>query len=476
MLQTIAGLILTSGLALASAATAEGTADIDMSRDGTASLTLTKLTQPLQANEPGTGRGLGEEVLSALRPLAGVEFTLARLDDIDLTTARGWDSAEALVDAPVTRANQASVTVNGQDHPTTAIGGSLRTTGADGTIAWTDLPFGVYVVTEGDDTGANGIIAGTDPFLLTLPQPDSGGWLYDVHAYPKNSVSNLTQSVDDALAFTNDDIVTWTVTAKIPVMRPGTQLNRFQIADATGQGLAYRGARVAIRGSSGSPAPSGGDGYVLAAPAPGKNGSVTASFSGESASNLPQGGTVTLTVATNAVAGGILSPTATLAINDSEPLSATASTSWGHVRIRKTDTTTAQPIEGAVFEVCATDPGTGTCPAGAIATRFTTDRDGRSPDLLLKTGTYWLVEVRTPDGYAAETEPTRIDVVPGDDALIVDVVSQPTSHGLGAAIQRATAPTGSVAAATILLAMILATAGTALTILRRRRAAGTEKP
>ncbi|WP_345450262.1 SpaH/EbpB family LPXTG-anchored major pilin, partial [Arthrobacter gyeryongensis] len=166
----------------AGGAHAANTANIDPSKTG--SLTIHKYEKPATpTNLPSDGTALTPAQTAALTPMAGVTFTVQKVDNIDLTTNAGWAAAAALTPA------QAA----GQAGP-----GSTATTGAAGTATLGSLPLGLYLVTE---TGYPAGVTPSAPFLVTIPMTDptgGNGWMYDVNVYPKNAVTAATKTVNDA--------------------------------------------------------------------------------------------------------------------------------------------------------------------------------------------------------------------------------------------------------------------------------------
>ena len=146
-----------------------------------------------------------ESVPADATPLEGVTFQVDRVD-VDLTQRAGWDAARQMT--PETAATQldGSTSVNG-------------VTDENGILQFSDLPLGMYLVTE--TNAPQGVITG-QPFLVYLPMTvDSDGdgvldsWNQDVHVYPKNSTLTLDKEVTDAGAQAGD-IINYTITGTVP--------------------------------------------------------------------------------------------------------------------------------------------------------------------------------------------------------------------------------------------------------------------
>lgn len=138
--------------------------------------------------DPAQHNGSEINVPNSATPLAGVVFTLTRINDIDLTTSAGWQRAYAY------RTNLAAAA---------AAGGQTWTappTGTDGVSTLTGLPVGLYLLRQ-----ASAPIAGTTSVqtLLTVPMVSptrDGEWMYGVHVYPKGDVPQISKTVTDGNA------------------------------------------------------------------------------------------------------------------------------------------------------------------------------------------------------------------------------------------------------------------------------------
>jgi hypothetical protein len=142
------------------------------------SITIHKyaLDDPASAGAPGNG---SEQDVSKLpegaKPLAGVGFTVQKVRTIH-SAAHRKDSKEKRV-----RVGNVSYALD------TTFATASKTTGADGTAKFENLPLGLYLITE---QKSDKISKATPPFLVTIPT-DSGvlgsDLLYDVHVYPKSA-------------------------------------------------------------------------------------------------------------------------------------------------------------------------------------------------------------------------------------------------------------------------------------------------
>ena len=101
------------------------------------------------------------------------------------------------------------------------------------------LPIGLYLVTETAlPAEATNPAA---PFLVTLPFPTGPGSapanqsIYDVHAYPKNAVTDLTKTRVPAPANSvearNPDLIRSAINSDVPTLAAGDTLDIFTLTD-----------------------------------------------------------------------------------------------------------------------------------------------------------------------------------------------------------------------------------------------------
>lgn len=192
---------------------------IDAGKTGT--LTIKKLLGDPERGDDGathSGAPTGD-----VTPLAGAVFNIERLD-IDLTKLSGWSQLNDLVDNPQNIANF------NRHAEQPAEGKRSQTTGAEGEAAFSDVPVGVYVVTEQPRDG----YSTSAPFLVSLPYSDgqTGKWEYTRTVYPKNQELRPNKQVD-AQGATLGSNMKYTINAPVPA----GELNRFKITDQLVQQL-----------------------------------------------------------------------------------------------------------------------------------------------------------------------------------------------------------------------------------------------
>ncbi|WP_425956975.1 SpaH/EbpB family LPXTG-anchored major pilin [Xylanimonas sp. McL0601] len=433
---------LTVGLAAPTAAADPNPALPDASK--TATLTIHKHETPAGAK----GNGLETTVGSAA--IEGVAFKAERIADIDLTTNEGWSEASA-----VTAATAAAMPKD-----RTASG----TTNATGKIVFSNLDFGLYLVTE---TSTPAGIVPSAPFLVTLPlthPTDLNGWLYDVHVYPKNDAVSISKTVDDTNAYKLNDVVTWKISADIPEVDP----NRDGEIDADESGLltAYKiddvldtklklmgGTSVAL---SGTTPDFEGATYLVNAVDYTVTGTTTHQvvFTPSGVAKLIQAklldptNQVVMMVYTQVTAVGEIPNDATLyfngmrveageVINSKEVV-----TKFGGIVLKKQDADTSTPLSGAEFKVYKTE-AEAKSGVNAIATTAATGSNGtltidglRYSDWengkeLSSAREYWLVETKAPKGYELLAAPISFTVTSQVSEVTVPLTVKNVAHNAG---------------------------------------------
>lgn len=324
-------------------------------------------------------------------PLAGVEFTITPVETrngqpIDLDTEAGWNLIDGATIDNVTEANGYTF-----GDPITVV------TGADGTITQS-LPHGYYKVEE-TDPGPNNVVSPAQPFLVTLPLPQSGGkWLYDVNVYPKNKTNSTTPtkeiSAPTKLVLGSD--VTWTITAPVPPKAADDTYRSFTITDSLDPRLTCKSITV--------------DGFT-------EGTDYTATCSGQTANieftstglgKLQAGNNVVMNVVTTVTSlgdNGVIENEAVVTTNGSTVTTGKPSTNWGALEILKyADNDKAATLAGARLEVYDSRDGQ---PIAEI----TTGVDGTasislwvgSNDVTAKD--YYLKEIEAPAGYTLPQDP-----------------------------------------------------------------------
>lgn len=428
-----------AGVLVASApASAALPGNIDDARDGSSSITVHKHAQPSPAGDAGDG----SEIVGGLPdPLEGVEFSLYQLSGVDLSTEAGWDAAAAISAAidggaqPVPNGDPATaVSIGGVSYPVSAAG--TQETDAGGATTFGDLDFGVYLVVEGADNGDNNITTKASPFVVSVPfATGENTWLYDVHAYPKNSVTAISKSVTPPAPGSaedlNRDLVRWNVALDVPVLAPGGTFTTFNLVDTIAPAeltfvatppAGVDGNSFTVTDAAGDPL-TVPDGTFTWSPEPPSGNALTLSATPAGLTWLAanaQGGTVSASILTR-----LVTP-----IGDGEVTNNVV----GNVNDGTVETDAPAPVgELEIFKYANTAPGMQTGLAGAQFTLHTgtpaddtnrvvlngvdewgpTDADGYVKISGLAPGTYYLVETVPPTGYVLDATPREVTIVAG---------------------------------------------------------------
>ena len=240
----ITALLGAAGLVLAPGAHAapqnDNLGNPDLTRKG--SIIVHKYENPAW-NLENNGRKLTPP--ETAKAMNGVQFTIQKVDGIDLTKNEDWAKISELKYDEVTN----KVTYKGQDIALNATQ-TPQTTAGDGTATFGNLDAGVYLVREGD-TGEHKVIKKAQPFFVSIPFPskaeNKAEWIYDVHAYPKNTVSDDgTKTLREDNAKKVGDTVKWDIQYKVPALGKDETYTKVGIVDQLDRHLKYAGAVVTL--------------------------------------------------------------------------------------------------------------------------------------------------------------------------------------------------------------------------------------
>lgn len=364
---------------------------------------------------PGTGQEIPGGITGGI-PLEGAEFTATLIPSVDLLTPAGWTTAGQLT--PATAAPLAT----GDDF--------VATTDATGVASFgAELPIGLYLVEE--TVVPEEVTDPVAPFLVTLPFPTGSGgvpaneWIYDVHVYPKNSVTDLLKTrvtpAPGSVEARNPDLVRWAISATVPSLPAGTPLSQFVLTDEIDAealefvatpptGVVPTGVSVTnAAGAAVEFVPT--TDYTLATA--GDAQTLTFSASGRTKLAGLGGGTVTFTVLTRAIgvpANGLIVNTATSVVNGATE-TVNGSTPIGELTVfayaaPATPGGAQTPLAGAQFQVFLTEAdaqaGTNPITVGGLSS-WTSDANGQINIPALVPGTYFVREVVPPAGFQIPT-------------------------------------------------------------------------
>ncbi|WP_431075340.1 SpaH/EbpB family LPXTG-anchored major pilin [Microbacterium phyllosphaerae] len=419
-------------------------------------------------------------------PVAGVVFTAYPLLQggvpLDLSIATNWDGLESLSAGAACTAPAGFALGTGIPFdPTDAQGAA--------TVA---LAVGAYQVCETEAPAQ--IVDRSAPFIVTIPTPFEDGWVYDVHAYPKNGAGEIVKTIQPQQDTGLGAVVRFPVT--VPVPTSTDVWTGFAIRDT----LDARLAPVAAA-----------DVAVTVAGAPLDPAYYTVTTAGQQVTmNLTAAGLAWLNQGPNAQAGSEL--TVTFAgtvvevgdgtiLNEAElwtnnpgfdpavrpPLpSNEVETHWGSLEILKrasSTTGTEGLLAGAAFEVYnAVDPYAADCTTAVAAggpisvdgaTTFTSATgglisipglfvsDSENPAIDALQRCYVLKETAAPAGYVLPSDPfTGVTVVTGetttaDNADIVNTQQGVPGLPLTGANGQLILITAGVGAAIVVIGLVL---------------------
>ena len=431
---------------VATAERAPSLVDLDTSKTG--SITIHKLVKDA-TNGTTEGNGL-EDATATGTPLDGATFTVEKLTNVDLTTQAGWEKLAGF------NGDVAAAKATGVDAAVT------KTTAGGGLAKFDSLPLGAYVVTE---TVTPAGYVGSKPFIITVPMThptDLNKWVYDVHAYPKNSKAGIEKTVADENTPAIGSDISYTIKSDIPAAEA---LDFYDVVDQYDKRVELPEAGITLKivdGKNGEVALAKGTDYKLIA-ADGTDGKTkfwTAEFTADGRAKLianrkDDNTKVQMdlagTVKDKVEADGLFKNKAILLPNSPSngwkpnsgevpppdyPNSEVVS-KFGKVKITKVSAAdTSAKLKGAEFEVYQCTPqstptknfdsvdatlDTKLSPAGV--TTYVTDANGevtidglRNNDWannakVTKPGWYCLVETKAPEGFELQTRPIAFQVL-----------------------------------------------------------------
>lgn len=327
----------------------------------------------------------GHLVEGLVDPLEGVEFSVTEVD-LDLAVPANWEKISELtfVDGKVMH--------EGTEVPLKEATATTKTTNDSGVAKFEGLNQAVYLVRE-TGFGSHVITQKAAPFFVVLPMPDGENWLYDVHVYPKNTVTTVEKTLDDDNAHSQQDWVYWDVKVNIPA---GSPLAKLEISDTFDPRLTDFAVESVMIGTT--PVTSGYSENTV-----GQTVTVTFDEDGRQAiANEAADADKILTVRFKAKVGslgddGVIPNEANVLINESDATVESDSTQWGQLKVFKyegADAESGVALEGAVFKVYL-DEGATQEVEGVV---LTTDSNGNAV-VTLKVGDYWVKEITAPAGY-----------------------------------------------------------------------------
>ncbi|MGN2367235.1 SpaH/EbpB family LPXTG-anchored major pilin [Actinotignum sp. UMB0459] len=418
-----AGLVLAPGAhAVPGAEDALGNPNLDK----VGSITVHKYKNPAW-DKPNNGREI-TDVPAAAEALEGVEFILQPVQGIDLKKPEDWAKISKL--AYTEGSNQA--TADGQNYTLGAE--TKQTTAAGGVTKFANLAAGVYLVREGS-VGNNNVIEKAKPFFVSIPFPSKADnkaeWIYDVHAYPKNTVADDgTKKLNDVDARKIGDTVKWDIKYAIPALAKDETYKRIGMEDLLDAHLKYAGAKVSLGDTVLAEAD-----YTVTVTNETKGDTdvtdrqkVTIELTAQGLAKVKAGQEFKVELSTKITGlpkNGEIPNSFGPIVNDHTPgvdkTPGDRKVKIGELLVLKQDKDNQKPLKDAVFAVYATqeDATNGT---NEIATA-TSDADGkvRFPGLVLGDADqkdFFLKEKKAPAGYVISTEVKDVNVKKGKSTAV----------------------------------------------------------
>lgn len=214
------------------------------------SLTVHKLTPSSVKQDPGNGTVL-EALPEGSKPINGVKFTVKKVNGVDLTKNADWKKVATIMNGTLdSEENPTKVTANGTDYTLAGVTNGSQTTAGKGEAKFADLEVGLYLVSETVEGTVNVVdgeqnvpktrVNRAKPFFVTIPMTnpkDRATWMYDIHAYPKNSLSTVPKKTvdDDKAGIGSGNTVEAeksTITYKLSAVVPSVPtIERFELVD-----------------------------------------------------------------------------------------------------------------------------------------------------------------------------------------------------------------------------------------------------
>jgi hypothetical protein len=437
----IGAAVLAAGVALVAVAPAQavilpGNIDSEQPR----SLTVHKYAL---GSGNGAVAGTGQELPPSTdlgQPLPGAVFTATQVAGVDLTTPEGWTIATNLT--PQTASTRLAST-SFTSTPSSANGTANFT--VDPALYPTGMPIGLYYVQEtvlpADATNP------AAPFLVSLPLPTgpvgapANQWIYDVHVYPKNAVTELTKTRVPAPANSaearNPDLIRWAIASSVPTLAAGDTITNFSLVDeiptdlefvaTPPQGVSPTTVTVTNAAGIAQNFVANTD-YTVTTTA----GTSTLSFTPAGLTRLTtlQGGVVSFNVLTRAVtipANGLIVNSATANINGATE-TVTGTTPIGQLTVFAYESNNGSPrvpLAGAIYQVYLNqnDANLQQNPISIEGvTNWTTGADGYVEIPIVTPGNYYVREITPPAGFnLPQSNPVQTVVVAGPTSTVAPV-------------------------------------------------------
>lgn len=406
------------------------------------------------------------------KALDGVPFKITKLQ-FDMADPADWAKIEGKTPDDVT-----IPAATGDDAFTKTV-----TTANGGQAVFDELSQGLYLVEElAVPASAEGepqepyISKKAAPFFVTVPLPNADNWNYDIHVYPKNTVTDKpTKEVNDSEAFKPGDEFTWTIKSQLPKTDDNNQIESVVVSDKIDAKLTWSKVvsvklitPAADEGSEQTEQTlTAGTDYTVEEPSADNQNTVTVTLgtTGLALANADGGGkTLEVVIQTTANAPGVIKNIANVTVDNATLKTNEEDTDWGQLQINKQDSKNQQALAGAVFEIYAAgDDGE---PTGDAIVTLTTGDNGKTPVQVLKAGNYIAKEIAAPAGYKLPAEPNFPVTVVAHETTVSSIdVDNTRAEGPALPI---TGASGQLLMTIGGGALLLLAVGTAFVVVRRR--------
>ncbi len=210
-----------------------------------ARLTIHKYEGAAIPGAASNGTQIDSQTLIGKKTVDNVEFKITKVKGVDLTTYEGWRKAKEY--RGDLRTVKGALSTDSGDIKT-------GTTENGGVLKFENLAVGLYYVEE---VSAPAGYTKAAPFLVTLPMTnptDLNQWMYDVHAYPKNTKDEVEKTVKDAGSMTADTTgasetassVTYTIKTSIGDGMDFSTMGMYSVYDHLDSRVSFQGIQVAL--------------------------------------------------------------------------------------------------------------------------------------------------------------------------------------------------------------------------------------
>lgn len=205
------------------------------------SITIHKHEHQSGSGAPVSGNPQGGSTLP--NPIAGVVFTAYQLTDFSVSDAADWAELSQLA-VPADACSGASPALDGWTLgagtalPQTDNNGSATLSLENANPAQPNAKLGAYLICE--TTPPTNATDTAVPFVVTVPFPDnqagapanSNGWLYNVHAYPKNGLApTISKTVSEQSELGLGSTASFDVVTSVPRTADGNQFSSYTVVD-----------------------------------------------------------------------------------------------------------------------------------------------------------------------------------------------------------------------------------------------------